>query len=184
MNTPKLPSNLRADRFVRELNQALDDQLDELVRCTEGVTTLEELKLRIREKFAIQLREPPTGTWMQEVGRIAVALGAAFALAKVSFRMRLRGVIRLSTGHAGARTMRTATLALDLLSMLVPKRISNEEIGDALEQIHAMVKARRPRWFIYVKVVTTFFWVGVHTGLHYAERIAGIIGKATGGKGD
>jgi hypothetical protein len=85
---------------------------------------------------------------------------------------------------ARPRTIRKAEHALDLLSSLVPKRIANEEIGDALEQIHAMAKARRPRWFIYLKVGTTFIWVTVHTGLHYAERIAGIIGKATGGKGD
>ena len=88
------------------------------------------------------------------------------------------------TYAAGPRVVRKAACALDFLSAIVPKRIANEEIGDALEQIHAMATARRPRWFIYVKVATTFFWVAVHTGLHYAERVAGIIGKATGSKGD
>lgn len=97
---------------------------------------------------------------------------------------RVRGFFQLQRRAAGTRTASAAVSALDFLSMLVPKRIANEEIGDALEQINAMVRARRPRWFINVKVATTFFWVTVHTLLHYAERVAGIIGKTTGGKGD
>ncbi|HEX8703269.1 MAG TPA: hypothetical protein VF815_30815, partial [Myxococcaceae bacterium] len=39
-----------------------------------------------------------------------------------------------------------ASKALDVLEALVPRRIANEEIGDAQEYIHRMVKAHRPRW--------------------------------------
>lgn len=83
-------------------------------------------------------------------------------------------------GPAGTRTVARAEQSLDLLSALVPRRIANEEIGDALEVIQGMAKARRPRWFIALKVATTFFWVGVHTLLHCAERVAGIVKAVTG----
>ncbi|WP_224361085.1 hypothetical protein [Hyalangium versicolor] len=84
---------------------------------------------------------------------------------------------------AGSRTVERATYFLDLLSMVVPKRIANEEIGDAVELIHRMAKVRRPKWFIALKVATTYFWVGVHTLLHCAEQVAGIVSLARG-KGD
>lgn len=77
-----------------------------------------------------------------------------------------------------------ATMALDFVSMLVPMRLEREEIGDALERINAMAAAGRPSWFIYLKVATASWWVAWHSLIHYAERIAGIIGKATGGKGE
>jgi hypothetical protein len=31
---------------------------------------------------------------------------------------------------------------------LYPRRLTDEEIGDALEAIRALVKAGRPKWFI------------------------------------
>lgn len=86
--------------------------------------------------------------------------------------------------RGGHPTVQRATWMLDLLSMWVPKRLASEEIGDALERINAMSAAGRPFWFIYLKVATTSWWVTWHSVLHYAERIAGIIGKATGGKGE
>lgn len=75
----------------------------------------------------------------------------------------------------GARTLDKATLALDVLSALVPKRIATEEIGDALEFIHGMKAKGRPAVLVFLKVVTTFWWVTVHTGLHFAERALGIV---------
>jgi hypothetical protein len=41
------------------------------------------------------------------------------------------------------------------------------------------LRARRPKFFIYLKVATTFFWVGVHTLLNSAKRVAGIVKAAT-----
>ncbi|MFL5348514.1 MAG: hypothetical protein ACJ8AT_27275 [Hyalangium sp.] len=43
-----------------------------------------------------------------------------------------------------------------------------------------MVKARRPKWFVCLKVTTTFWWVAVHTLLHYAARVVGIVKVVTG----
>jgi hypothetical protein len=85
---------------------------------------------------------------------------------------------------AGPRTVETATYLLDIVSALVPKRISNEEIGDALEIICSMQKAGRPKWLVYLKVVTTFWWVILHTLLHYAERMAGILSLSAGKSDD
>lgn len=81
---------------------------------------------------------------------------------------------------AGPRTVEKAMYLLDIASALVPKRISNEEIGDALETIDRMQKAGRPKWLVYLKVVTTFWWVFLHTLLHYAERLVGILKLAAG----
>ncbi|MBN1208931.1 MAG: hypothetical protein JXB05_28995 [Myxococcaceae bacterium] len=67
-----------------------------------------------------------------------------------------------------------------MLSALVPRRIANEEISDALEVVHHMARAGRPKCFIALKVATTYFWVGVHTLLHCAERVAGIVKVITG----
>lgn len=73
-----------------------------------------------------------------------------------------------------------ARVALDLLSAMVPARIANEEIGDALEIIHRMAAAKCPKWRIYLRVATTFFWVSVHTLSHSAERVAGGLKAVTG----
>ncbi|WP_140875226.1 hypothetical protein [Myxococcus xanthus] len=105
--------------------------------------------------------------------RMARAIGRAFSTTA--------GALMARGGHP---TVQRATWMLDLLSMWVPKRLASEEIGDALERINAMSAAGRPFWFIYLKVATTSWWVTWHSVLHYAERIAGIIGKATGGKGE
>jgi hypothetical protein len=85
--------------------------------------------------------------------------------------------------HAST-TMRRAKKAFDLLEALVPQRIANEEIGDALELIHRWVKARRPKWMIYLKVATTFFWVLTHSVLDWIIKAGGaaklLIGKHDG----
>ncbi len=75
-----------------------------------------------------------------------------------------------------------ARKALDLLEALVPRRIANEEIGDAQEYIHRMVEARRPRWMIYVKVATTFFWTLTHSVLESLTRVASAMRGMSGRK--
>jgi hypothetical protein len=91
---------------------------------------------------------------------------------------RLEGRARQSEREAS----KNIELALDLLSALVPKRIGTEEIGDALEFINRMMAKNKPSFLIYLKVITTFWWVILHAFLHYAERAAGIV-KATVGVG-
>ncbi|WP_434390607.1 hypothetical protein [Melittangium boletus] len=82
-----------------------------------------------------------------------------------------------------AASSRHAEIALDLLSALVPKRIATEEVGDALEYINKMRAMKKPSWLVFLKVVSTFWWVIIHTLLHYTERIAGIMKTAIGKSG-
>jgi hypothetical protein len=59
-----------------------------------------------------------------------------------------------------------ARRALELLQVLVPKRIADEEIGDALEVINALPAGPGSRWtrvLVWVKVITTYFWTILHT---------------------
>jgi hypothetical protein len=104
------------------------------------------------------------------------------ALLKARRSRRQSGTNLLSA--SGPDTIARAGFALDLLSAIVPRRIANEEIGDALEVIHELAKAQRPRFFIYIKVITTYWWVLLHTLLHYGERVAGIVSLARGKGGD
>jgi len=85
-----------------------------------------------------------------------------------------------SSHPAKPRALAPAERSLDLLAILVPSRIANEEIGDALEIIHAMARDQRPAWAIYLRVARTFFWVGMHTVQHHVVGwLIGIVKIAT-----
>jgi hypothetical protein len=49
-----------------------------------------------------------------------------------------------------------------LITLLGPRRVVNEELGDALEQIHQLQRDGEPRWRIYLKMCSAIFWVGVN----------------------
>jgi hypothetical protein len=55
-----------------------------------------------------------------------------------------------------------AAWTFDVLSLIVPPRISNEEVGDAMERISSMVAAGQAPWRAYLLMVMTVFWVLVH----------------------
>jgi hypothetical protein len=55
-----------------------------------------------------------------------------------------------------------ATRAFDLLAALVPRRLADEEIGDAIEHIKRRCEAGVAAWWVIVKVISTFFWVTYH----------------------
>lgn len=107
-------------------------------------------------------------------------VNSGYRTARIIEKARQKKLSHATRQAAGPRSLQRATYALDALSTLVPKRISSEEIGDALEAIDRLMKAGRPKWFIYTKVATTYFWVLLHTLLHYAEQAAGIWATATG----
>lgn len=62
-----------------------------------------------------------------------------------------------------ARALRRANRTFEIIELVVPKRISAEEIGDAMETIAFLISQGRPSWQIYVKVVTTVLWVLIHS---------------------
>ncbi len=69
-----------------------------------------------------------------------------------------------------------ATRWLKLAELLVPARLRQEEIGDALEVINRIVAAGEPGWGkrVVTKVISTFFWVLVNA---VRELAVGIFGK-------
>jgi hypothetical protein len=56
------------------------------------------------------------------------------------------------------RSLARASRALGWVELLVPRRIADEQIGDAVEVIVRLIEARRSTWCVYLKVVTTIFW--------------------------
>ena len=63
------------------------------------------------------------------------------------------------------------------VELLAPKRIADEELGDAWEEIAALVKADAPPWRRWVKVGTTVLWFLVNVVRHVA---AALLGKKVG----
>jgi hypothetical protein len=47
----------------------------------------------------------------------------------------------------------------DFIELLVPKRVADEEIGDALELIARLMREGRPAWQIYLKALSAAFFV-------------------------
>jgi len=67
------------------------------------------------------------------------------------------------------------------LAHLAPRRIMTEEVGDAMEVIHATrskVGGRKGRWLVRIKIVTTVLWV-ILNGVR--EVMAALLGKKKGG---
>jgi hypothetical protein len=57
-----------------------------------------------------------------------------------------------------ARSYRLATYLFECLSLTIPSRQADEEIGDALEVISSLDS----RWKIWLKTVSTVFWLFVN----------------------
>lgn len=87
--------------------------------------------------------------WIQDTGHDLEAENLS-AFAGAPLERRYASAVRLATSWFGA------------IDALVPKRIADEEIGDALEQIAQFVKDGRPPWQVYAKFATSAFWVLVH----------------------
>lgn len=68
-----------------------------------------------------------------------------------------------------------ANRVFSILEALVPTRISNEELGDALETM----TGRGAAW-ILVKTISTVFWVGVNA---LRDVSAALLGRAVSGRG-
>jgi hypothetical protein len=64
--------------------------------------------------------------------------------------------------HSAFRRAAQARQVFDWLEVVFPRRVTSEEIGDALEIIHGLAtdpECSRPGLKIAVKTVTTIFWV-------------------------
>jgi hypothetical protein len=83
--------------------------------------------------------------------------------------MTIRPIIRVNLDRPAAaigrspwKAARNIERAFSWFSAFVPVRIANEELGDALEQIHAHVKAGCPALWVYVYGVMSIFWITIH----------------------
>ena len=57
------------------------------------------------------------------------------------------------------RAAARVAIVFDFIELLVPKRLADEEIGDALERIARLAREGRPKWQIYVKGASAVFFV-------------------------
>lgn len=78
----------------------------------------------------------------------------------------------LSMGHFG--TSERAATVFHFVSAILPQRIADEGLGDALENIKARTMAGRPAWEIELKMWTTVLWAVVHSTEDTVVRIARI----------
>jgi hypothetical protein len=63
----------------------------------------------------------------------------------------------------------------DAIGTHLPKRIAHEEIGDALEVLHGMVREGQPRWKLRVKILSTLAQVIAHA---LQDCVHALLGKA------
>jgi hypothetical protein len=64
--------------------------------------------------------------------------------------------------------------AFRIIALLVPRRVCEEELGDALEVLDHLYRVGAPRWHTRVKVCSTVFWVLIN-GLR--EIVSAALGR-------
>ncbi len=62
-----------------------------------------------------------------------------------------------------SRDFLLAAKIFDVASLVLPRRVADEVLGDSLEYIHELVSRDAPRWRIYLKIISTCFWVTTHS---------------------
>lgn len=107
--------------------------------------------------------------------------------AEVAFHPRWRRFVQRQTAssrkregadHRRLRALGFGQSTLTFLSLLLPKRLANEDIGDALETMRALACQGCSSWQIVLKTVTTAFWVS----LNALREISGaILGRVRAG---
>lgn len=78
-----------------------------------------------------------------------------------------------------------ARRAFDKLGAWLPRRIANEQLGDALEDIHELALRGEQGWKVSVRMGRAVFWALAHTALELALRLTGaLVRLATGRSSD
>ena len=75
---------------------------------------------------------------------------------------------------------RRAASVLGIVSAILPARVENEELGDALEGIEARIVAGCPRHEILLKIYATVFWLLWHTVLYAVKGVTDALGRKGG----
>lgn len=74
-------------------------------------------------------------------------------------RGRRPSTVASGASRQAARTLQRVRRALGFIELLIPKRVADEELGDAMEIIVRLVEQSRPAWQIYFKLASTILWV-------------------------
>lgn len=99
------------------------------------------------------------GTSYSSVAALA-AVGGASLVALLAWNMSKREAA--ASVDESPRATDRARRIFAVVRLVVPRRIADEELGDAMEEIAALARGRRPPWQIDLKVATTILWVLLH----------------------
>ncbi|HMJ09992.1 MAG TPA: hypothetical protein VK524_01240 [Polyangiaceae bacterium] len=116
----------------------------------------------------------------REFGRsgVGVAVGAYYFLEVALLVCCVRALpFRLFSGHS-RRAYRRARGILGLVELLLPKRLREEDLGDALEVMDRLECHGAPRWQVVLKVASMVFWLSVKA---IREVASSLLGKKSGG---
>ena len=79
------------------------------------------------------------------------------------------------TGQAISTQRTVEPYLFRMMALVLPRRLWEEELGDALEVLHALRKSGAPPWQIQVKIFSTFAWSLVNA---LREVMSAVTGQA------
>jgi hypothetical protein len=165
----------RQEQILVAQRNAIANDLREQARAAEDLSTplnqaevlrrLAETNARLRELATAQLHSRARLVAVE--ARYRSLTGAPFG----RWLLRLLEPATRSNGH-----VQRAERWLSLIELLVPRRLRQEEIGDAREIIRRLAAEGHPGWqrCVTVKVISTSFWVLVNA---VRDLAAGIFGQ-------
>lgn len=80
-------------------------------------------------------------------------------------------MLRKSRKQSPARVLNRAKGIFGLASALLPARVVDEELGDALEDVNRRLKEGRPRYEINLKIWGAVFWATFHSTSYALKRL-------------
>jgi hypothetical protein len=70
-----------------------------------------------------------------------------------------------------AELLSDAMRLFDTVGTHLSERVSQEELGDALEDIQRMIAAGEPEWKVHARILSTLFWVSAHSVQDYFDPV-------------
>lgn len=111
----------------------------------------------------VRVRKPlSTAAMLKELKKLAREMARIEALAAIRKANPWIEEMSVYRSVPAQRAMLSATRVFGFAEMLFNKRITNEELGDALESIAKHLKGSNPVWWAYIKLITTMFWLTVN----------------------
>jgi hypothetical protein len=132
---------------------------------------------RVVPDFTLELIDPEESTPTHYVGREMMEEDEGRPPYSIQLDLHLPDRISVEVKRAPdprASIVQEVESSFRFVDLLVPKRISNEEIGDAVECINAMLidpTCKHSR--IWLKVVTTWFWVAINGVRNFTSAFMG-----------